>query len=102
MRRKGLPACCIKSQATIEKKEPAVKENKTVRLQLSKYREKTTKKRSTKRHRALTLLYILHTDTAVNEKAGFGHRNRLKLSKVARVDKKRKSERRQRTPSRLL
>jgi hypothetical protein len=67
MRRKGLPGCCIKSQATIEKKEQAVKENKTVRLQLSKCREKTTKKRSTKRHRALTLLYILHTDTAVNE-----------------------------------
>jgi hypothetical protein len=44
-------------------------------------------------------LYISHTDTAVNERARFGHRNRLKLSKVARVDTKRKSERRQRTPS---
>jgi hypothetical protein len=39
---------------------------------------------------ALTLLYTRHTDTAVNERAGFGHRNRLKLSKVARVNKKRK------------
>jgi hypothetical protein len=48
------------------------------------------------------LLYISHTDTAVNKRAGFGPRNRLKLSKVARVDKKRKRERRQRTPSRLL
>jgi hypothetical protein len=39
------------------------------------------------------LLHTRHTDTAVNERAGFGHRNRLKLSKGARVDKKRKSER---------
>jgi hypothetical protein len=39
------------------------------------------------------LSYIRHTLTAVNERAGFGHRNRLKMSKVARVDKKRKSER---------
>jgi hypothetical protein len=45
------------------------------------------------------LLYIRDTDTTENERAGFGHRNRLKLSKVARVYKKRKSERKQRTPS---
>jgi hypothetical protein len=38
------------------------------------------------------LLHIRHTDTAVKERAGFGHRNRLKMSKVARVDKKRQKE----------
>jgi hypothetical protein len=40
--------------------------------------------------RALTLLYTSQTETTVKERAGFGHRNRLKVSKVARVDKKRK------------
>jgi hypothetical protein len=39
------------------------------------------------------LLHIKNTDTAVNERAGFGHRNRLKQSKVARVDKKGKKVR---------
>jgi hypothetical protein len=45
------------------------------------------------------LLYTSQTETAVKERAGFGHRNRLKVPRVARVDEKRKSERRQRTPS---
>jgi hypothetical protein len=40
--KKGLPGCYIEIQATIEKKEQVVKEGKTVRLQLSKYREKIT------------------------------------------------------------
>jgi hypothetical protein len=43
------------------------------------------------------LLYIKQIDTAVNERAGFGNRNRLKVSKVARVDKNRKNERKLRT-----
>jgi hypothetical protein len=43
------------------------------------------------------LVYTSQTETTVKERAGIGHRNRLKVSKVARVDKKRKSERRQRT-----
>jgi hypothetical protein len=58
--KKGLPACYIESQATIEKKEQAVKEDRTVRLYLSRYREKTTKKRSTKR-RTSTYIVVYKT-----------------------------------------
>jgi hypothetical protein len=79
------------------KKEQVVKEDKTVRLHLSEHREKNTKKRSTKRH---TSTYIVaQIETTVKERAGFGHRNRLRVSKVAGVDKEIKSERKQRTPS---
>jgi hypothetical protein len=49
------------------------------------------------------LSYTSQIETTVKERTGFGHRNRLKVSnKVAGVDKERKSERKQRTPSQLL
>jgi hypothetical protein len=55
-KKRRLPGCYIESQATIVKKEQAVKKDTTVRLHLSEHREKNTKKRSTKRN---TSTYIV-------------------------------------------
>jgi hypothetical protein len=74
----------------VKKNKQAVKEEKPVRLHVSEHRDKNTKKRSTKRY---TSTYIVahksYRDNSERE-SRIWTLKRLKVSKVARVDTKKK------------
>jgi hypothetical protein len=90
--KKRLPGCYIESQATIVKKEQSSKgrQGRQVDCNCQSIERKALRSAQLRDIRAIMLLHIIQIETAVKERAEIGHRNRLKVFKVARVDKKRK------------